>query len=222
MLMELKNQFFNVDTGVNVYHLCNGECDPTTLEKIIHICKKAIFDPIAIHHCFYVDDYLSKPTTLLFQFFHKNMNLILIEAGSEYAIMGYSIYGNVVLCPRRVYVAPSLRGINVFTKYVMEPLDSMFINLGVRYLAMTFNKTKTGLKHFRLYGDRSNLRKVMTKGGYFTDFMPLSPEAINMFENEQYVVYKKLNSGPSNIPDLTVEQFNKQLSRRPFRISHSQ
>lgn len=217
MILELKNQFFNVDDGVNVYHLCNGECDPATLEKIIYICKKAIFDPVAIHHCFYVDNYLKKPTTLLFQFFHKNMNLILVESGSEYAVMAYSIYGDIVLCPRRVYVQETLRSKNIFSKYVMKPLDDMFANLSLKYLAMTFNKTKTGLSHFRLYSDRSNLRKVMTKGGYFTEFIPLSSEAINMFENEQYVVYKKLDSGSSTIPDLTVEAFCNQLRRRPFR-----
>lgn len=221
MFLELKNQVFHLDNNITVYHLCNSDRpkeiktwfgpDVNVVGKLVSICRKALLDPVTIKHCFYVDDYINQPTTLLYQFFTNNLNLVIIESGLFHATIGYTIYGDIVLCPRRVFIDFELRNNQIFTDNVLTPLEEMFVRLGIKYAAITFNKTKQGFAHFRLYGPRSNLRNILTTGGYFDTFTHLAPDAINMFDSEQYVVYKKLNSKLEDISDLTIEKFCNQV-----------
>lgn len=209
MKFILENQIFHLNEDIKLYHCCNGIYDITILEKIKQICTIALLDPVTIKHCFELDQ--DNPSTLLFQFLNKKMNIILIETNKASAILGYSLFEDIVFCPRRVFVDPALRGQTLFSKYVMPILEQMFIDLGMKYITMSFNKTKTGMSHFKLYTEKSNLRKVMTAGGYFTDFQPLSNQSIKMFGNQQFVVYKKLNNKLNFVPDLTIDKFLDQL-----------
>lgn len=206
MQLKLTNQTFNLVENILVYHLCNAQANTIELQKIKNICETALADPSAIKHCFELD--IDNSSTVLFQFFHKKMNLIILETGTLSAMLGYSLLDDIVFCPRRVYVDKALRGRTIFSKYVMPSLENLFIELGMKYITMSFNQTKTGKAHFKLYTEKANLKKLMTAGGYFTDFKPLTTLPINMFGNQQFVVYKKLLV---DSPDLTTDKFLSQL-----------
>lgn len=220
MRFNLHNQIFHVKNDLTVYHLCNAQCNEVLMDKLIFICTKALADDkFSLKHCFEIDDYLNKPSTLLFQFFKNNMNIIIMEVErNKHATMGYSLFGDIVLCPRRVFVDKQLRNRNIypvidygFGNVIMEPLEDMFKKLGVKYITTSFNKTRTGTAHFRTYLDKQNLKKIITHCNYFTHFNPICPEPINMFGNQQYVIYKKIENNLQVIPDLSVTKFTDQV-----------
>lgn len=220
MKFDLNNQTFFLNPRLTVYHLCNGMCDARMLLKLKHICTKALADPkFNLKHCFEIDNWENKNSTMLFQFYSKRMNLVIMEIdGDKHAVMGYSIFGDIALCPRRVFVDIPVRNRRIypvpeysFGDVIMPGLEAMFIKCGVRYVAITFNRTSTGTAHFRTYSDRNNLRRVITRGNYFENFVPLSSEPINTFGSQQYVVYRKLIAEDQNIPDLTEEKYTQQI-----------
>lgn len=220
MIFKFINQKFILNDKLTVYHICKANTDNIIHLKLKNICSKALSDnKFSLKHCFEIEDYKSKPSTLLFQFYNNLMNVIILEVEqTKHAIMGYSIYDDIALCPRRVFCEPELRNRNKypvaefsFGDIIMPSLEEMFKNIGINYIAITFNKTTTGTSHFRTYTDRKNLKKIITRGNYFTDFIPVSQESMNIFGNQQYVIYKKLETYSNKIPNLNIQKIVDQV-----------